>query len=61
MVFNNRFVLDGRQRYKYSRLSNYEGLFLGNLGFNNPAVSVLKLLVVLFFLKLNNRAKLSII
>jgi hypothetical protein len=61
LVFNNRFVLGGRRRCKYSRLSNCEGLFLYNLRFNNPAVSVLKLLVILFFLKLNNRAKLSII
>ena len=61
LVFNNRFVSDSRRGYKYSRLSDYKGLFLYNLGFDNPAVSVLKLLIVLFFLKLNNRAKLSII
>jgi hypothetical protein len=61
LVFNNRFVSGSRQGYKNSRLSNCEGLFLYNLGFDNPVVSVLKLLVVLFFLKLNDRAELSII
>ena len=61
LVFNNRFVSGGRRGYKYIRLSDYKGFFLYNLGFDNPAVSILELLVILFCLKLNNRAKLSII